>query len=199
MPRTEEENQRVREEQKRNILEGAIRVFARKGFAATKMADIAAEAGVSYGLVYHYFPNKEQALDELLEGVIKKVAAMTQQALEMPGTPLERLHWLLSIILQHLRQRPQDIIAFHQIIRDGAVSHTKKWEMGCKCNTFSIDAMRRLIIEGQSIGQIADDDPDQLVVAIQACIRGLAFSALSQDREKDFPSVDIVLRLLKPC
>src|SRR5258708_32691284 len=55
MPRTEESNQRIREEQTHKIMVAATKVFARKGLAATKMADIAAEAGISYGLLYNYF------------------------------------------------------------------------------------------------------------------------------------------------
>ncbi|HVB20536.1 MAG TPA: helix-turn-helix domain-containing protein [Ktedonobacteraceae bacterium] len=58
-PRTEETNQHIRDEQKRKILDVAAKVFARKGYAATKMADIATEAEISYGLAYHYFSNKK--------------------------------------------------------------------------------------------------------------------------------------------
>jgi AcrR family transcriptional regulator len=58
MPRTEEANQRIREAQRAKILEAAWNVFARHGLTAT-MADVAAAAEVSYGLVYRYFVNKE--------------------------------------------------------------------------------------------------------------------------------------------
>ena len=49
-PRTEETNARIREEQRERILEAAKAIFAHKGFSDTKMTDIAAAAGVSYGL-----------------------------------------------------------------------------------------------------------------------------------------------------
>ena len=61
-PRTEESNQRIREEQRERILEAARMIFAHKGFTDTKMTDIAAAAGVSYGLAYHYFKDKYTAL-----------------------------------------------------------------------------------------------------------------------------------------
>lgn len=51
MPRTEESNQRIRDEQTRKIITAATKFFAHKGLAATRMADIAAEAGISYGLL----------------------------------------------------------------------------------------------------------------------------------------------------
>ena len=52
-------------DKRRQILDAAIRVFARQGFHATRVSDIADEAGVAYGLVYHYFRSKDEVLNEL--------------------------------------------------------------------------------------------------------------------------------------
>ena len=52
-------------ERRRQILDAAVRVFARQGFHTCRVSDIADEAGVAYGLVYHYFSSKEQILDTL--------------------------------------------------------------------------------------------------------------------------------------
>ncbi len=52
-------------EKRRLILDAAVRVFARQGFHACRVADIADEAGVAYGLVYHYFGSKDEVLDTL--------------------------------------------------------------------------------------------------------------------------------------
>ena len=52
-------------DRRRQILDAAVRVFARQGFHVCRVSDIADEAGVAYGLVYHYFPSKDEVLDEL--------------------------------------------------------------------------------------------------------------------------------------
>src|SRR4051794_262678 len=52
-------------DKRRQILDAAVRVFARQGFHSTRVSDIADEAGVAYGLVYHYFRSKDQVLNEL--------------------------------------------------------------------------------------------------------------------------------------
>ena len=52
-------------DKRRVILDAAVRVFARQGFHTCRVADIADEAGVAYGLVYHYFSSKEEILDTL--------------------------------------------------------------------------------------------------------------------------------------
>src|SRR6266542_4479318 len=52
-------------DKRRQILDAAVRVFARQGFHTCRVSDIADEAGVAYGLVYHYFGSKEEVLDTL--------------------------------------------------------------------------------------------------------------------------------------
>ena len=52
-------------EKPRQILEAAVRAFARKGYHACRVGEIAEEAGVAYGLVYHYFRSKDEVLDTL--------------------------------------------------------------------------------------------------------------------------------------
>jgi TetR/AcrR family transcriptional regulator, fatty acid metabolism regulator protein len=54
-------------DRRRQILAAAIRVFAHQGFHRCRVSDIADEAGVAYGLVYHYFNSKEQVLNELFD------------------------------------------------------------------------------------------------------------------------------------
>ena len=56
---------RAAADKRRLILEAAVTVFARRGFHACRVSDIADEAGVAYGLVYHYFSSKDEVLDTL--------------------------------------------------------------------------------------------------------------------------------------
>jgi TetR/AcrR family transcriptional regulator, fatty acid metabolism regulator protein len=58
-------NERLAAEKRRAILDAAVRVFARRGFNGCRVSDIADEAGVAYGLVYHYFRSKDEVLDTL--------------------------------------------------------------------------------------------------------------------------------------
>jgi AcrR family transcriptional regulator len=52
-------------DKRRQILDAAIRVFATRGFHACRVSDVADEAGVAYGLVYHYFDSKEEIMGTL--------------------------------------------------------------------------------------------------------------------------------------
>jgi AcrR family transcriptional regulator len=65
-------------DRRRELLDAAVRVFARKGFHASRVGDIAEEAGVAHGLLYHYFRSK----DEVLETVFRETWQELQQDLE---------------------------------------------------------------------------------------------------------------------
>ena len=60
-------NSKTKKEKEELIFQAALRVIKRKGFHKARMADIAAEAGTSYGLVYHYFSSKEDLFDTIQE------------------------------------------------------------------------------------------------------------------------------------
>ena len=71
------------------ILDAAVRVFARQGFNGCRVSDIADEAGVAYGLVYHYFRSKDEVLDTLfLERWNVLLEAIRE--IDAPGHPAAR-------------------------------------------------------------------------------------------------------------
>ena len=93
-------------DKRRTILDAAVRVFARQGFHGCRVSDIADEAGVAYGLVYHYFDSKEELLDTLfLERWDVMLATIAEvDARELP--PREKLHAIASFIVDSYRHDP---------------------------------------------------------------------------------------------
>jgi AcrR family transcriptional regulator len=93
-------------EKRRVILDAAIRVFARQGFHTCRVSDIADEAGVAYGLVYHYFSSKEEILDTLfLERWDVMLAAIAEaDASALP--PREKLRAVAGFIIDSYRHDP---------------------------------------------------------------------------------------------
>ena len=59
-PRTKAQTDQIKAKRKAQILDAAYQVFSQKGFHLTTVADVASKAGVSYGIVYHYYRNKEE-------------------------------------------------------------------------------------------------------------------------------------------
>ena len=54
-PKTQAQNEIIRKQSKRKILDAALKLFATKGFESTSVNAIAKEAGVAKGLIYYYF------------------------------------------------------------------------------------------------------------------------------------------------
>jgi TetR/AcrR family fatty acid metabolism transcriptional regulator len=95
-------------DKRRQILDAAIRVFARQGFHATRVADIADEAGVAYGLVYHYFESKEKVLNELFsERWALLLAAIDEADRSAELTPRAKLEAVASFIIESYRHDPE--------------------------------------------------------------------------------------------
>ena len=93
-------------DKRRMILDAAVRVFARQGFHTCRVSDIADEAGVAYGLVYHYFSSKEEILDTLF---LERWAVMLQAIADTdasPLTPREKLRAIASFIVDSYRHDP---------------------------------------------------------------------------------------------
>jgi TetR/AcrR family transcriptional regulator, fatty acid metabolism regulator protein len=94
-------------EKRRVILDAAVRVFARQGFNGCRVADIADEAGVAYGLVYHYFRSKDEVLDTLF---LERWDVMLQVIRDLDAqdvAPRDKLYAITSFIVDSYRHDPE--------------------------------------------------------------------------------------------
>src|ERR1700730_18997574 len=108
MPRTP----KVVEDRREQIIDAAMRVFAEKGFTRASNKDIARAAGITPGLIYHYFVNKEDVLKAIIENrsPVRLMHTLPPQMLEMP--PDQFLRFMIKQVL-HIVEDEQ----FVQIIR----------------------------------------------------------------------------------
>ncbi len=88
------------------ILDAAVKVFAREGFHGCRVADIADEAGVAYGLVYHYFRSKDEILDTLFlerwDLMLEEIARVDAE----PAPAREKLASVAGFIIDSYRHDP---------------------------------------------------------------------------------------------
>jgi len=99
-------NQQTATERRRQILDAAVAVFARQGFNQCRVSDIADEAGVAYGLVYHYFRSKDEVLDTLF---LERWNVLLQVIRDLDGRDLparEKLAAIASFIVDSYRHDP---------------------------------------------------------------------------------------------
>jgi TetR/AcrR family transcriptional regulator, fatty acid metabolism regulator protein len=94
-------------DKRRQILDAAIRVFARQGFHSTRVSDIADEAGVAYGLVYHYFSSKDEVLNELFSERWSLLLAAIEETDRSGDTPRAKLEAVAAFIVDSYRHDPE--------------------------------------------------------------------------------------------
>lgn len=196
-PRTEESNERIREEQKERILKAAMTVFAHHGYSETKMSDIAVAAGVSYGLTYHYFASKEAIFTALLQKALKGALNLMQSARTRPGTPWDRLRWLTAELLRGAQEEPEyEMIVLQALTSSAVPEETRK--MVLRESRLTHEALKALIVDGQATGEVVSEDPELLTISYEWCIQGMVFGMSYQGNEPPrLPGTEIVLRLLK--
>jgi TetR/AcrR family transcriptional regulator, fatty acid metabolism regulator protein len=94
-------------DKRRLILDAAVKVFARQGFHTCRVSDIADEAGVAYGLVYHYFQSKDQILDTLFLERWNLMLAAIEAADASQRSPRDKLYAIASFIFDSYRHDPE--------------------------------------------------------------------------------------------
>jgi AcrR family transcriptional regulator len=195
-PRNEEQNELIKDERREQILSAALKVFAKKGFAATKISDIVARGGMSHGLVYHYFRSKEEIFFDLLKRAIAtSVQSITQvEALEIP--PLEKVRMIAQYILGGIESYEDSAYYFMIVLHASVMDVPKEMAELISSSSISIRSLANIIAEGQKTGEIREGDPFGMTVTFFAAIEGLAVYKLAMDGFK-MPDPEILVNMVK--
>jgi TetR/AcrR family fatty acid metabolism transcriptional regulator len=155
MLRTLTDRSTGQEDKRRLILDAAVRVFARKGYHASRVGDIAEEAGVAHGLLYHYFRSKEELLETIFRETWRDLLDAVRVVEETDETARERLAGVAKILLRAWRRDP-DLVRV--LVREVTRSTALQRRVGEIDEAFA--ALERIIAGGQEDGEFrADVDP----------------------------------------
>jgi len=192
VPRTEQANQQIRDERKAQILAAAAQVFAVNGYMGTRIEDIAGEAQMSKGLLYHYFGSKDRLFNTLIESASRGTVHVYQEAFDRPGPATVRLEWLVSQVLEGLRDHPHMFMVVMQALVSNVVPDEAR-----KSAKWLLEETQRLtrefIREGQAAGEIVAGPPAYLAILLGSCLQGLAVANVL---EEPVPSISEVLVML---
>ena len=137
------------------LLDAAVRVFARNGFHAARVGEVAEEAGVAYGLVYHYFRSKDELLATIFRESWGRLVAVLDSIADADKPAPERLRLIGSAILRTWRDDPNLVTVLVREIGRSPQLQERIAELGA---VFVI--IRRVIDDGQASGAFrADLDP----------------------------------------
>jgi AcrR family transcriptional regulator len=141
-------------DRRRQILDAAIRVFAREGFHRCRVSDIADEAGVAYGLVYHYFDSKEQVLNELFVERWSVMLAAIDEVDERSITAREKLDAVAGFIIDSYRHDPElmKVIIVEVTRAANSFGRTHLTEI-----RRAYESIEKIVADGQRAGEFRDD------------------------------------------
>ncbi|MCB9993642.1 MAG: TetR/AcrR family transcriptional regulator [Hyphomicrobiaceae bacterium] len=148
------------------VLDAALLEFAEKGFAATKVEDIARKAGLSKGAVYLYFPSKRS----LLEGLVRRaVIPITKNAARLAanvkGSSLDVIGLILKGIV-HQFKNPKSVAIPKLILHEAlGLPEVAEFYRNAVLDV-AMPVMRGLIEKGIETGEIRPVDPDMTVRSI---------------------------------
>jgi TetR/AcrR family fatty acid metabolism transcriptional regulator len=143
------------EEKRRQILDAAVRVFARKGFHASRVGDIAEEAGVAHGLLYHYFDSKDAVLEAVFQENWNVLLERIGSVEETDEPAVDQLRHVATIILRTWLHLP-DVVRV--VIQEFGRSPELAERIGDLAQP--IELFQRVIERGIARGEFREDvDP----------------------------------------
>jgi TetR/AcrR family fatty acid metabolism transcriptional regulator len=149
------------EEKRRQILDAAVRVFAHKGFHTSRVGDIAEEAGVAHGLLYHYFDSKDQLLETVFHENWNVLLDRVRSVENADEPAWEQLRHVAAIILRTWKHQP-DVVRV--VVREIARSPEVQEQIGELVEP--IASIQRIIARGQERGELRSDLDPEFAAAI---------------------------------
>jgi AcrR family transcriptional regulator len=137
------------EEKRRQILDAAVRVFARTRYHDARVGDIAKDAGVAYGLVYHYFTSKDAVLEAVFREAWGRLLAAINEVEQSKQPAPEQLRMVAKIVLRTWRDDP-DLVRL--LVREITRTPHLQSEIDEIAEAFA--ALERIVAHGQRDGTI---------------------------------------------
>ena len=174
----------AQEERRRQILDAAVRAFAKKGYHACRVSDIAEEAGVAYGLVYHYFESKDAVLESIFREMWSMMLAAINGVEEIEESPREQLRKSCAIVLRTWRDYPDVVrVLVREVARSGEQLQREVEEIA-----LAFEALQRIIERGQEQKVFRDDLSPRLAAwivygALEEILTGWVLGRLPGDED----------------
>ncbi len=173
-PRSNEQNEAQRAQTRALILQTALKAFAEKGYSAASISYIAKEAGISKGLTYHYFENKEA----LLFGIFEMLAGMADgiEAQWEGKNAKEKLLTTIEMTFQFFDQQPDTVRFMTALALQPEVTASIK-EILMKQKAMNIEVYEALFAE------LGFSQPKLEAFAFGALLDGVALGSLALEQE----------------
>jgi TetR/AcrR family transcriptional regulator, fatty acid metabolism regulator protein len=169
----------AQEEKRRQILEAAVRAFAAKGYHACRVGDIAEEAGVAYGLLYHYFDSKEEVLRSIFHQTWTDMLGTIREIERLDVPAREQLRKVVELVLRTWKRDP-DLVRV--LVRE--VTRSRELQQQIEEIEQAFQALERIVERGQREGDFRSEVDPRLAAwilygAMEEILTGWALGRLN--------------------
>lgn len=197
MPRTKQQFDEIRSATKEKIIAAGLQVFAYRGLAATSIQDIASLAGISIGLMYHYYKSKEELFTDLVDMTLQAAAESTERMFNSDLSPADQISTFSKEVIDSIAENDEMSKMYLLMIHHTLAVEAPEKKLAMRAKGFApLDHVKRSILAGQALGEVRSGDPDEMVVLYFSAIQGLAISRLTMGDRFVSPSPDLLNRLL---
>lgn len=197
MPRNKEENQRIKDERREQILSYALKLFARNGLAATKISDIALAAEISQGLIYHYYKSKEEIFVELISFAFDRINQACLWLESQPLPPAEKIAFAIRELLR-LLEEDENAARYHLLIAQATATEAipvEAKDIIKQKNTLPYESIERIMAAGQNEGTIKQNNARELALVFWTSINGLAIYKAVHGKKFKAPNATILINM----
>ncbi len=184
----------MKQERREKILSAAVQLFASRGIAGTKISDIARAAGMSQGLVYHYYSSKEEVFVHLIESAFAKLNSACAALLKDPSPPHEKITRAMRTLINGFREN-RDASRYHLLIATAtasdAIPDTARRIIE-RQNHYPYEVMEKIVRQGQAEGTVRKHDPRELSTLFWTTILGLAIHCSSHGENAVLPDTGLI-------
>jgi TetR/AcrR family fatty acid metabolism transcriptional regulator len=191
----------AQEEKRRLILDAAVRVFAGRGYHTSRVGDIAREAGIAHGLLYHYFESKEEVLHTVFRENWSDLVATFRRIEASDEAAPEQLEGIVKVLLRswrnapdlvrvmvrevarspHLQEQVDEIregfLVIQRVIERGQADGDFRPELDARLASWIVYGGLEELLTGWVLGQLPDGDDD--VARAEATVLDLIGAALA--------------------
>ncbi|MEW9501029.1 TetR/AcrR family transcriptional regulator [Jeotgalibacillus marinus] len=171
MPKTVEQNKKLKEEKKKLILKEAIKLFSQNGYSNTTIEKVAKAAGVSFGSVFSYFKNKESLFNAAVLDPLSDSKKYLMCIDDFEGTPLERVNQAIDKHIYYFSRNGEYLRLLQFVLAQPNRYPALILELDCFLMDFQTSLVK-VIKEGQQTKELYTTNPEWIALSYFSFLNG---------------------------
>lgn len=192
-PRNKQKLEKIRDGRTTQIKNIALKLFARYGYSGTKTSVIAAEAGISEGLIYRYYKSKEELFSELIKEHLDEARRKLEYLPCLQGSSFDQIKALTENMMDE--NNKYAFILIERARRDDDIPKKVTEILEKYSASTMIDTLIPIFAKGQELGEFSREDPRRLAFWYFFIINSICIQEWRYD-EYGMPSVEVLMRIL---